>query len=249
MIETLSQVWAAGEVKTFMMHGKRFEILDAQYPCDVYLLDKSGAQITVMRAAQASFFVAPEQGFDMIQIVSAQAQTINFFVGSGDAGTRRISSTVQVVDGGRARTIANAAFQCSNGTGTAAAQYAQVVLWNPNGSGVRAVVKEVSMVSMGAMQVYLGPTLTNAPTAGNWGYSKNVGGANSKLRAYTGLNATQQITTMGAWETLSFGGAGSQRTALQEPYVLPPGAGVMVEAGAVNIQIIGGFEYTEESLA
>lgn len=146
MIEIIKGTWAAGETKTFAINGDRVEVLDAQYPLDVFLMNSAGAQLSVMRDSEASFFSAPVGGFSTVQIYSATAQNIRFFVGSGDAGTRRISSVVQVVDGAKARSLAGAAYFISSSLTAAAGQYGQVALYN-SAVGQRVVVNSI-MVAM-----------------------------------------------------------------------------------------------------
>lgn len=96
MIETIVQSFAAGEVKTFSVSGNYFELIDAPSGgVDVILSDRSGGQLASMRNIGAGYFVRPGP-YEVVQITSASAQSISFFVADGDAGTRRLSGNVTV---------------------------------------------------------------------------------------------------------------------------------------------------------
>lgn len=96
MIEIIKAAFFAGEVKTFLMQGEYLEIIEAVYPIDVAMLDRSGVQLSVMRNAESSYFSRPGK-YEVIQVTSSQAQIVRLFVGSGDAGTRRFSGQVSVL--------------------------------------------------------------------------------------------------------------------------------------------------------
>jgi len=251
MIEIISGVWAAGELKTFHINGEYLEILEAQYPLDVMLMDRSGAQLSVMKKSEASFFSRPKEGFNTIQISSAQAQSIRIFVGSGDAGTRRISSTVQVVDGGRARTIAGAAYVAVAGAAAGVGQYAGVGMFNIS-TGVRAVVK----------QLRLGGDVT-----GNWDLkgvgvtfglpsvapaAKLVGGADSvSIESRSLNNGGAAVVFTKTFDRIYVGANQQVQLRFEEPIVLNPGAGLVITniaglGAAANIFMAA--EFSEESL-
>lgn len=250
MIEIIDGTWAAGETKTFHIIGEYLELLDAQYPCDVYLMDKSGAQLSIMKKCEASFFSKPTGGFSTVQITSADAQYLRFFVGSGDAGTRRISSTVQVVDGGRARTVGGQAFMLAGGSTGVAGNMSGGVLWNPLGSGVRAILKAYGVSVQQAMIVSVAYALVNPyATPANFGNSKLAGGNKAKSRIYAGSAAATQVVPTQFWDYLPFAAAGSVGKTLQEPVVLNPGSGILFEGNALNATLNFTLEWVEESIA
>lgn len=152
MIEIIKANFFAGEVKTFLIQGEYVEILECAYPIDVAMMDRSGAQLSTMRNAEASYFSRPGK-YEVIQVTSASAQTVRLFVGSGDAGTRRTSGDVSVIDGGKSRTLANTAFIASEGATGDATTAPAVYLMNPAGSGRNIVVKSFR-VSFSAAQSY-----------------------------------------------------------------------------------------------
>jgi hypothetical protein len=248
MIEIISGTWAAGELKTFHVNGEYLEILDAQYPCDVMLMDRTGAQLSIMNNSEASFFSRPKEGFNTVQIKSAQAQAIRIFIGSGDAGTRRISSTVQVVDGERARTNAGVMFAASGVNTPVAAQYPRVQLWNPVGSGKRLVVGRVGMSSAAVAQACVifgsGVAEANDGTSG-WVYNKLLGQAVGVAQVRWGNNA--------AAPTSSMFGTRVQADQLIDwkpvgVLVINPGIGLIVGGLTVNTSVTGNFEWFEEAI-
>lgn len=249
MIEILSGTWAAGEVKTFMVSGEYFEILDAQYPCDVYLMDKAGAQLSTMKGAEASFFTKPSPGFNTVQVYSQQAQALRFFVGSGDAGTRRISSTVQVVDGNVARSKAGAAFLMRMTSGGNATDAAVAMLWNPAGTGKRAVID--------ALQVS-----TNIAGAIIMGFVAAANGISDPARLRSTLGGGTPVSVMEArYYTMPFAQvfdyAGATYAAanlainvdLKRPLVLLPGQGFIIRTdNQANAAITGIAQFYEETI-
>lgn len=96
-IEIISATFTPGESKTWHMGGSYFELIDCPNTIDVVLTDRNGAQRGRMTAAEASFHLRNTE-FDTIQLTSATAQTIRFGYGSGEAGTRRASGSVSIVN-------------------------------------------------------------------------------------------------------------------------------------------------------
>lgn len=248
MIEIIGGLWAAGETKTFTINGEYLEILEAQYPCDVMLMDKSGSQLSTMRSSEASFFSRPKEGFQTVQITSAQAQAIRIFIGSGDAGTRRISSTVQVIDGARARSDSGAA----NGAAFAmaspgAANWGVCQLWNPAGSGRRLVVGQLSVSAGPASGVNV--FFSAAPLSTVFG-----GAISAKKSQVVATVAEARVQAVGALPANPYGalhqlGGGPSTYNYwkpTEPLVLLPGFGICVGPQNSNTGIFCTYEWFEE---
>lgn len=249
MIEIISGTWTAGELKTFHINGEYIEVLDAQYPLDIMLMDKAGAQMSIMNNSEASFFSRPKEGFNTIQIKSTQAQFIRIFVGSGDAGTRRISSTVAVIDGGRARVNAGVAYAAGIDVTGVAAKQSCVQLWNPAGSGKRLVLGQLAVISSSASAVACYPS--NAPLsflAVPPVVNKLLGGAVGAAQARIDQLAAAPVYTYGVAQTL---GSQLQSSAFwkpTEPMVVLPGMGMNVVLNAANVNLSAGFEWFEEAI-
>ncbi|MES2249213.1 MAG: hypothetical protein V4645_18175 [Pseudomonadota bacterium] len=249
MIEIISGTWAAGELKTFHINGEYIEVLDAQYPLDIMLMDKAGAQMSIMNNSEASFFSRPKEGFNTVQIKSSQAQFIRVFVGSGDAGTRRISSTVSVIDGGRARVNAGVAFAAGIDVTAVAAKQSCVQLWNPVGSGKRLVLAQMAVISSSDSSVACYPSnsalaFVAVPPVVN----KLLGGAVGVAQARIDQLAAAPTYTYGVAQTLGSQLSASAFWRLTEPLVIPPGLGLNVVLIAANVNLSAGFEWFEEAI-
>ena len=96
-IEIIQATFTPGESKTWMLGGSYFELIDCPNTIDVVLTDRNGAQRGIMKAAEASFHLRNTE-FDTIQLTSATAQTVRFGYGSGEAGTRRASGSVNIAN-------------------------------------------------------------------------------------------------------------------------------------------------------
>lgn len=248
MIEIIDGTWAAGETKTFHINGEYLELLDAQYSCDVYLMDKSGSQLSVMRKCEVSFFSKPTGGFNSVQITSTQAQYIRFFVGSGDAGTRRISSSVSIVDGGKARTIAGAAFMDVFGPNSVANQFSYAQIWNPAGSGKRVIVSQVSGTSQAGGYLTLAFSAGMLPTLLRKAGSKISGGAASVVDCRVATDQTDYVPgSVARIYSYYIQANGNVVYKLNEPIVINPGAG-LIGKSALGSDINAGFEFFEESI-
>lgn len=106
MIETLSASFAAGETKTFIVSADYFELTGAPSSgVTVTLSDRSGAQVGAIKNSGAGIYVKPGR-FEVVQIQSTLAQTIDWIVADGDAGTRRLAGAVTVQDSVTASAVA-----------------------------------------------------------------------------------------------------------------------------------------------
>ena len=247
MIEIIGGSFAAGETKTFTINGEYLEILEAQYPCDVMLMDKAGAQLSIMKSSEASFFSRPREGFQTVQIYTAQAQFIRIFIGSGDAGTRRISSTVQVVDGGRLRVNAGVCFAASKGHIGAAGKTSSAQLWNPAGSGVRLIVAQAGVGCAASANIYM-YRATAAQASLGYVINKMLGGAVGKgeVRSEDATGIAPAVGNVIQSYSLSAGALWVWR--MTEPIVIPPGNGLGIVSDALATQMQTSFEWFEEAI-
>lgn len=247
MIEILSMTLAANTPQSFFINGEYVEVLDAQYPLDVQMSDRNGGPLSIMRNAEASFFSRPGK-FGTVTLTSANAQSVRIFVGSGDAGTRRISSTVAVVDGNKARSAAGGSFawRCINYNASGTTR-AAVQLWNPVGSGVRVVLDSVLLGINVAAEIAWGTTNVMLPTVasalpGNMLASGAAGVALAKQDSTTGFVVGTALGSDGLVAN------GSVQINLPRPIVLPPGYGFWAQPTIVNVGVFGSMLYFEESL-
>lgn len=150
--------------------------------------------------AQGNITLKPGQGFKFSERVKRWV-VLNkgtvplsgyLMIGSGDFFDQRISGTVDVIDGGKARTLSNQAFGGFAYQANVAAQYTRLQLWNPAGSGKNIVLENVLglATTTGAAVGHI--RLINSPlaTLSSSGVSKMAGGAASAMQLRTDTTAT-----------------------------------------------------------
>lgn len=163
-------------------------------------------------------------------------------VGDGRIDDPTINGTVQVVDGGKARTLGNAAFIGKGYQAAVAAQQSRVQLWMPAGSNMRAVV-ECFLAGSATAE---GPNIyRNTAAAANLvtaGQSKLLGGAAGAAQVRVDSTAAPDGTLIGGLFLQA--SAGSVYT-FREPIVLLPGNGLVI-VGNSNADLLVMFEWYEE---
>ena len=99
MIQLFSLDLAANESREVALSGEYFELRNAiQAVSLVELLDRSGGVLSRLQGLQQSDYVRPGL-FETVRVTNGPvAQTLRFFVGSGDAGSRRFSGEVTVLN-------------------------------------------------------------------------------------------------------------------------------------------------------
>lgn len=246
MIEPIKAAFTAGEVKTFMIQGEYLEVLEAAYPIDVVMMDRSGAQLSVMRNAEASYFSRPGR-YEVVQVTSPQAQTVRIFIGSGDAGTRKTSGDVSVIDGGKSRTLAEIAFAGYGYVGAVAANLGNVQLWNPLDSGKNIVVETVRVFSATATLLYVGFNDAQLLTFDKKAKSKKTGGPESVADIRYEASAASIV---GSGILYADMGPINQTRIItpEEPMIILPGYGLNVRTTAVNQDLAVNFEFYEDGI-
>jgi hypothetical protein len=155
-----------------------------------------------------------------------------------------ISGVVDVVDGGRTRTLLNQAFIASYSIGVSpAGQYNHHQLWNPNGSGKNVFVESVFMLSSQVNGITIGYTQAALATLVKTGNSKKIGGAASQIELRSFIGAALNPSPL-----IDFGldaGVGLTYN-LKEPIFVPPGYGLMLGEGQPATDLRTGFEWFEE---
>lgn len=244
-LEIITAGFSAGEVKTFVLAGGYFELIDAPYPVTVRLVDRYGTLRGYMTQAEASFYM--RQGdFDAIEITSANTQTIRFAYGSAEAGTRRTSGVVEVVDGSKNRSASGASFVWSgNVTGvTGIAPVAQLVNKSTNKAAIfKSIYASCSanaILSVFWKDADIGSVVAN----GLIPKIKGLSASSMESRALTNAGFTPDfpysIINFGVTANITFG------FILQDPIIIKPGTGIALTASAPASQIIISAEYHEE---
>lgn len=247
MIEIVSATFAAGEVKQFHMLGSYLELLDVPYAVDVELHNREGVILSRMNNAEASFY-NQGQDFATVQIRSAQAQTLRFFIGDSAAGTRRSAGVVQVVDSAFALTRAGQAFAPYYAYTPAAGTLAHIQIQNPAGSGrlleVNSLVIGVGAAMGMGVALLSGAPLANA--AGAVAYQSKVASGGG---AGVGQVRFQDNAAILAGPRQIFGNVfaaqGSIRQDYKAPIVLLPGDSIVAYGGAAAVSLTFAAEVVE----
>lgn len=242
-LEIINASFAAGEVKTFVVAGGYFEIIEAPYPVHVRLMDRYGSARGVMKNAEASFYMRQGE-FHTIEMTSDQAQSIRFAYGSSEAGTRRTAGVVQVVDGGEIVTSSEQSFSAYCSVGAVAAQNQHVQLWNPENSGVNAIVKRVDISVSAATEVYLRGVNAALTTLIGAAANKKIGAAASICERRSQSNPA----LLGGTALTGCLIPPNQVVNYEfvNPIILPPGSGVVVAPLVQNVFLYANFDFYQK---
>lgn len=243
----------AGETKNFKIAGNYFEIVSAQYAIDAEFYDRDENQQSNQALAQGVSgdwqSSEPGQPYAGFKITSANAQVVTLFVGHGVGGSKRLPGIVEVVDGGKARSLAGSAFSGHAYVAAVAGQYATAQLWNPAGSGKNAIVSQVlaSNTTHASISMIMRLVAASIPTLVGNALAKKGGAAASIAEMRSDVPLVATITnSMGR---LGFGNIQGNTYRFTEPLVLPPGYGLTTQVTNVPAADLGvTFEFIEETI-
>jgi hypothetical protein len=232
----------AGEAKQYEVKGR-------------FIKYKSGLGMIRVRMSKGGYVdLLPGQGVNHVDYE-------NFIItdksGAGNTGVvlagdyafqdDRITGTVDVVDGGKSRTLANTAFQGTTAGLSNAGEYPHAQLWNPVSSTKRLIVKQVFMSSTVQQQVALvfhNAALTSLTATAQ---SKLANAASSVAETRSQSSAT--LLGIGAGFVAPYlAASGNMVVTFTEPIILLPGWGLVLRGGVVASQINAAFEFIEELL-
>lgn len=207
---------------------------------DVVLL-KPGKGVTVGRRFK-----------DLRIFNKAGALSITGVIQVGDADENidenRVQGDVNVIDGGKSITLANAAFFKKGSQQGVSGEYSHIQLLNPSGSGVRTIVENIiPSAHSGTGAFGLRRYDTALSTLDGAGVNKNTGGPAGKTLVYDGTN----VAILGINTPLQAYGIAPLTLPtgfrLSKPIVLYPGQGYVVVWDQVNCTMACAFEWTEEA--
>ncbi|AKN65861.1 hypothetical protein RC55_07180 [Herbaspirillum seropedicae] len=159
------------------------------------------------------------------------------------AGTVGVNGVVEVVDGGRARVLANKAFMAYADMGAADKPVHQ--LWNPAGSGKNVVIESVTVSSGSVNTVRIAfASAAAANMAAQPALSKKNGVAGSIAEVRQVINPTFLTNPI----YVAYVSTAAQVLAPKEPFVLTPGNGLSVQGQNANGNMVTIFEYYEEAV-
>jgi hypothetical protein len=153
---------------------------------------------------------------------------------------------VQVINGERARTIANDAFAASVGIGADATKYPHAQLFNPGGSGKNVFLNRIIIGCAATSYLMVGGYYNTLLTTAGGIMSKKAGGAAPVAQAwYDVLGAAVPIVGSGLFNlTLNIG---ITDFILTEPIMLAPGQGFVIYGGVVNTTVRVNFQGYQET--
>ncbi|WP_343549438.1 hypothetical protein [Ralstonia sp.] len=173
------------------------------------------------------------------------ALTGTLLIGSGNFFDQRISGSVYVIDGGKARTLSGTASMGYLYQAPTAAQYAHVQLWNPAASGKNCFIEQFSFFSTGtvAAGISVRSSIAALATLGGNPACKSLGKPASSMELRSITNAVIQGASV----------VGSLDKAIKlfkvtEPIHLAPGNGLTLINVTSGEDLGATFELFEETI-
>lgn len=196
------------------------------------------------------YILMPGQGFRLdnrtftnLQITNAGAvATIigSLLIADGGFFDNRVTGSVEVIDGGKNRTLAQVAFIGQYSLAPGAGLRAVVTLWNPAASGKNLIVNQVSCNCAAADSMSVASTQTQQTIIAN-GTAKKLGapGAAGQIQG-AAVAAATTIATLGSLQN-------GQIYRFTEPVIVPPGWGIVVSSSILQSPAGASFEWYEEA--
>lgn len=168
-------------------------------------------------------------------------------VGDGDVTDNRITGSVEVIDGGKNRTMAKTAFVANSYSPGSAGTYAHNQLWNPIGSGKNIIVESIINQALTASAIQIGER-TAAISTLNASQPKTKflsSGVASVAQLRTEANAALLQTT---FAEMYLPASTSIEKQFKEPIVIPPGVGLICVNTSQPTALVTVFEFFEEAI-
>lgn len=270
MIEIFKINLNANETREFVLSGEYFEVRNANYPIElIELTERSGGVLSRLVKPEESDFVRPGT-FETIRVTNGPTeQTCQFFIGSGDSGSRRTSGTTKVngvvqvaglvsIDGvvqidGKVHVENFDNVKAESGLAftahmfaLASGNYSALQLWNPPGSGVVITVKQIiyGIQTPWNCQVGLKNSVIQNPSLAVTG-KKRFSSKVSKAIAYRSNSCGYSQLT---FEEGGFGVTGANRIDLNGGYIIDPGVGLTFSAVVPDVSMGIDLEFYEQPI-
>lgn len=164
-------------------------------------------------------------------------------IGDGAMTDDRVNGEVLNIDGSYSRSVAQVAYVTNHNAGPTAAQYTQLQLWNPVGSGKILVCHAIRMATQVAGVQVLRLQDHNAAFGTLIGTAKSryLGAAPGGVLAEVRQTANAAILgTELFYFAIDQDGIDLQ---FADPFVIPPGRGLSAVCATVNIGMHGSFDH------
>lgn len=168
-------------------------------------------------------------------------------VGDGDITDNRLTGTVEVVDGGKSRTLAGGAFSLASAPGAVAGQYTHCGIWNQAGSGKNVIIEKFVVSSSVVGGINWGTATGYLGTLGVGSASKKSGAAVSAGLQTSGNSASAFPTGFAYLGLIQASANTPYIHELREPIVITPNNGFAIASGALATQLTMTIEFFEES--
>ncbi|MGK5038668.1 hypothetical protein [Janthinobacterium sp. LB3P118] len=214
---------------------------------------RSGTGAIRVRASKGGYVdLLPGQGVWSLDFESLNVQdrsgvqnTGVLIAGDFDFHDDRITGTVDIMDGGRTRTLANTAFLADTAI-SPGASFATLQLWNPVGSGKNVMLEQMTISVDAGTSISMWDSTAPKLTPGQNPSPKLLGGA-------TGVARTFMDNPGAAYSGVRNGSVNCQANGtfvfpMREPIVIPPGRGFVVQSGTITTILRCMFEFFEEPL-
>ena len=170
-------------------------------------------------------------------------------VGDGDITDNRVTGSVEVIDGGKNRTLAKTAFMMKMWSAPVTAQYSHWQLWNPINSGKNLFVEKffVSSSTGSVATMQFGEMTAQIATLDTTPKTKNFGsGASSVAQGRVEQNIS--LISVGQLGELNVGANQTFAYEFKEPIMVPPATGFGCRCSNLNTSIMMSAEFFEENI-
>ncbi|WP_176034674.1 hypothetical protein [Burkholderia multivorans] len=173
-------------------------------------------------------------------------------IGNGRIDDNTLQGSVQVIDGGKSRSLAGNVFWGYKYAVPVASQAGFVQLWNPAGSGKRLVVAQIQFAfNQSASTIgHLSMATAAIDNVAGQVSSKLLGGAGPTAGV---IYAKALAAPPAGYQSIGdlYNSAPSNETIrFTEPFIVPPGYGLMVDGNgspnSANVGLSANFEFYEE---
>lgn len=218
----------------------------------IEIVPVAGGQTIILKPGQAYEFDVEETANRWsIKNLKGEGTIIGqVLFSAGKFTDNRVSGAVEVIDGGKNRTMANVAFLGAVVTPGQAGNAATAQLWMPVGAVKAASVEKIFISSSAAGQVRLLATNIIGVNAGGSPGSKLIGGANGTCLQFADSIVGAGVPPGSIRQLAALTVASNQQYVLdfEEPVVIRAGYGLSVQhtLGAADINVT--FEFFEENV-
>lgn len=250
----IREIFTAGETKRYNVVGSFFRVKKltgvASESLDV-LFFRNGQPLPVdLTKSDAGDFAFIDTGYDLVEVTSAEAQTVTIQASRGNVGSNRVVGEVSVISGEYTRALSSRAYLGFSYRANAAAVYSHIQLWNPPGSGKNLFVNQLAVAVTVAIGYYR-LLLNNAALAAYYAIQNNpvnkrAGAAVSVAQNRQENNAAVLGTALATFLTDALGK--SHLLTFTEPLLLPPGWGLALAPAVVDQDIFCNWEFFEDSV-